>query len=140
MDTYVTTAERRNAKRRSPAAELQQIAAEYPDLTEFGFGIWQGTKPNERQATFKRDRQTLLASVERFEATRNWIQRRLRPIKTLNRRCTSYGLKHVCEREIGYVTNGVFIAAMAACGYRVKRHGANAYFNVAKLKTKRKSV
>jgi hypothetical protein len=43
-------------------------------------------------------------------------------VKRVNRRRgTSYGLKHVAEREIGYITNGVPIAAAKAEGFVVRR-------------------
>ena len=53
--------------------------------------------------------------------------------KTLNKRGTSYGLKHVCEKDIGYITNGVFIAAAIAEEFWVKRcdwSSPNAWLNI----------
>jgi hypothetical protein len=61
-----------------------------------------------------------------------WLGRQ-KMIKTINRTGTSYGLKHVAERDIGYLTNGIFIAAAHACGYRVVRVGdsPNAWLNIS---------
>jgi hypothetical protein len=41
--------------------------------------------------------------------------------KSINRRGTSYGLKHVAEYDIAYLSNGVFIAAATAEGFKVQR-------------------
>lgn len=50
-----------------------------------------------------------------------WINRNLISHKTVNQRHTSYGLKHLFERdrENGgrYITNGMFKGGMLACGY-----------------------
>ena len=47
-----------------------------------------------------------------------WIRNNLRPRKTPNLYHTSYGLKHVLERDTGiYVTNNQFKDAMLICGY-----------------------
>ena len=53
--------------------------------------------------------------------------------KTLNKSGTSYGLKHVAERDVGYITNGVFIAAAVAEGFRVVRirETPNAWLNIS---------
>jgi hypothetical protein len=55
-------------------------------------------------------------------------------IKALNRRGTSYGLKHCAEDDIGYLTNGVFIAAAIAEGFTVRRsqpNSPNAWLNIS---------
>jgi hypothetical protein len=66
---------------------------------------------------------------------RVWL-RQFNKTKTLNKRSgTSYGLKHVAEEDIGYITNGVFIAAAIAEGFRVKRcsdNSPNGRLNISK--------
>ena len=43
--------------------------------------------------------------------------------KTVNRRRTAYGLKHIAEREIGYITEQTFIAAAIHMGFTHKGVG-----------------
>jgi hypothetical protein len=63
----------------------------------------------------------LRQSADRVAATVEWLQTHIRPIKTINLNHTSYGLKHIAEREIGYIPNGVFVAAAIIAGYRYRR-------------------
>ena len=66
-------------------------------------------------------------------AARGWL-RRFKKIKTLNRGGTSYGLKHIAEDDIGYTTNGCFIAAAIAEGFAVRRtdyDSPNAWFSIS---------
>jgi hypothetical protein len=99
-------------------------------LTAFGFGVWHGTPDEDLDAAFDEARRQLLQDAPQFESACEWIERRLQPRQTINGAYDSYALKHVAEREIGYLTNGTFIAAMAACGYELQPAGANALFNV----------
>jgi hypothetical protein len=113
---------------------LTSIMANEPTLNDFGFGLYVGYRresPAKQAEILAENRRKLLASVDRVQATCAWIDTHLLSRKTFNPRHTSYGLKHVAEREIGYMTNGVFIAAMIACGYRYKVEGPNAIFNVS---------
>ena len=71
--------------------------------------------------------------LAQFIAARGWL-RRFNKIKALNRRGTSYGLKHCAQDDIGYVTNGCFIAAAIAEGFTVRRSqpdSPNALFNIS---------
>lgn len=48
----------------------------------------------------------------------DWIRTRIRKINTYNDRHSSYGLKHILERELNiYLTNNQFKHAMLICGY-----------------------
>ncbi len=53
--------------------------------------------------------------------TVRWLEDNIEPIKTVNRRHSSYGLKHIAEPHSPkrYLTNGVFIAAALIAGYPV---------------------
>ena len=119
---------------------IEEVAEQIPDLTEYGFGVYGGEKLRSGEA-FQRDRDALLGSVERFEAACGWIRENLQQRKSFNYGRTSYGLKHIAEREIGYITNGVFIAAMVHCGYSWQRvgMGPNARFNVSERAVKQVS-
>ena len=49
---------------------------------------------------------------------KDWIETHVRPRKTVNKRYSSYGLKHIAENYIcGYISNEEFIAAMETAGY-----------------------
>jgi len=51
--------------------------------------------------------------------------------KSINKKQSSYGLKHLVERNIDtYVSNGELIASMIICDYKYKVDGINCYFNV----------
>lgn len=67
-----------------------------------------------------------------------WIESRFKAIKTFNTRRTSYGLKHIFERNGGfYVGNGAFKGAMLKCGYQVKdKRDLNWIFNVSEKSIK----
>lgn len=109
--------------------ELRRIMEEHPFLHNAGYGI--GIR-NDPDNLTPETRAALLSSVERFAATKQWIAANLRPVKQINPIRTSYGMKHIAAREIGYITNGVFIAAMLACGYRMRKYPSfNPHFNVS---------
>jgi hypothetical protein len=59
-------------------------------------------------------------------------------IKAINRRYSSYGLKHLFEKKTGYIPNGVFIAAVVYCGFRYKAYNnsPNPCFNIANASLK----
>ena len=106
----------------SSAVELHLVItmAKVPQLHCFGIGYMGDDRklPKEkREAKFMEDRKALRASVEDVERTVNWLRTNVASIKTLNSRRSSYGIKHVAERDIGYITNGVLIAAGVMTGY-----------------------
>jgi hypothetical protein len=121
-------------------ARLRQIVADLrnetlrraldaePLLNDFGYGVFDGHRMSKQQKSAKiaADRAAMFEprSLEQFEAVRAWL-RQFPKIKQVNRRVTSYGLKHVAEHDIGYVTNGVFIAAAIAEGFQVERAGGS---------------
>ena len=62
-----------------------------------------------------------------------WIERNLVPTQSFCTYMGSYGLKHIAEAELGYVSNGEFISAALALGFRMKveNGGPNAVFNMS---------
>jgi hypothetical protein len=66
---------------------------------------------------------------EQVSICRVWIREYCTPRKTINTSSTSYGLKHRVEnfcRNLGtphYISNGAFIAAALAEGYRAEANG-----------------
>lgn len=102
--------------------DIAAVMAKIPDLNDFGIGFFCGhrSKPaKERAQILRRDREQLLASAEDCTRVCKWLAG-LEKIRTINDRRTSYGLKHFAAGSIGYVTNGVFIAAAVHCGFRYR--------------------
>lgn len=98
----------------------------YPNKELCEFGMESGSEDDELRIV------PFLGHTDEFLITSNWILSNLEFMKSLNKGTSSYGLKHMMERDIGlYVTNGMFICAMLACGYRGRGNsGPNLYFNV----------
>lgn len=77
-------------------------------------------------------------SVSRIDTTCAWIEVNFRLGDYINHKSTSYGMKHVAEPAIGYITNGQFIVAMLLCEYRMGKPVAyNPHFNVRHDSVKR---
>ena len=110
---------------------LAAILAEHPTLTVYGFENPEETNPDEmagRSAELRKSEAT-------FDAACTWIREHLPPTPRSRGYYSSYYLKHVAEVEIGYLTNGLFIAAMIHCGHRFRQLGRgnpNAYFPLHK--------
>ena len=97
--------------------------AKEPFLTDFGIGLYEEARklPKEqREAKLREERKTLRKSVDAVWRTVDWLRENIQPIKTINTKHSSYGLKHVAEKDVGYITNGVFIAAAMIAGYPYK--------------------
>lgn len=123
-------------------AGIKRVMAQHPELTYSGFGLSSGPRrtPEDRKAQFEKERQDMLTpqAVDEFRRATTWLERQPRT-KNLNRQAgTSYGLKQEVEAESGgHVSNGMFIAAAAACGYLVKQasHGSlNAWLNIGQMR------
>ena len=119
------------------AAKMQAALASYPDLQDFGFGAYDSRKKTNQQIAMEIEtgRKAMFEerSLEQFETMCGWL-RQFTKIKTMNRTGTSYGLKHVAARSVGYCTNGVFIAAAIAEGFRVQptdQGSPNALINIS---------
>lgn len=121
--------------------KLAITMARIPSLNDFGIGLYaeDRKKPIEvRQAIMKAERETLVASVERIGHVVDWLQAHVAPIKTLSSWRTSYGNKHIAEGDIGYITNGVFIAAAIIAGYpyRINWGSPNVSFGMSERSLK----
>lgn len=112
---------------------LRLVMEEAPMLTDFGLGV------SERQV-FEEQRAILLASVADVFWARWWITENLEHGARVNPNRSSYGLKHLAEKESprGYLTNGVFIAAALMEGFRWRKigDGPNAAFFVKERSVK----
>ena len=123
---------------RDAIAEILLAVTRYPELTDFGFGVWheRDLTPEEREAQFKVDRAKMFEtrSLLQFIRARAWLQGQQKR-QTTNCGGTSYGLKHVAAHYIGYVTNGIFIAAAVSVGFQIERERSNSpnvWLNISK--------
>ncbi len=109
-----------------------------PELSGFGYRVTRdrGETPEEAEARFLKNRAEMLGEhgVDEFIRAAEFVSKFGRR-KSMNRRRSSYGLKHDAEREAGdYVANGMLIAAALALGFSAERTHAgspNAYFNIS---------
>lgn len=63
---------------------------------------------------------SLLSDIpeEQQQIVIHWIHDNIRPIKTVNRCHSSYGIKHILQHDTDiYLTNNQFKDAMMQCGY-----------------------
>jgi hypothetical protein len=110
-----------------------------------GFGVDQARRMTsaERTALLERERESMHrpTSLAAFSAACTWL-RQFSKTEKINKIGTSYGLKHVWEADIGYIANGVFIAAALAEGFRVERcsdDSLNCWINISKAAWRRGS-
>jgi hypothetical protein len=124
------------ARMESAAADMAAVLDRELELGDFGFAVFdpRSKTPEERAVELGRQREAICEpdALAQFTAARFWLGH-FAKIKAPNPRGTSYGLKHIAERDIGYTTNGVFIAAALAEGFSVRRVGdsPNALFNIS---------
>lgn len=117
--------------------ETQDIVGPYGfvgnyDLVSSGGGksTYQMT-PSWTEAGVTEDDQKMI------DLCKQWIRQFVDPRKTVNTKgSSSYGLKHAVENWAGtYILNGAFIVAAIEEGYKYKRSGPNAHFNMSFKKT-----
>ena len=125
-----------NAAVEHAKAAMQHVMKQFPELTDHGLGLCSvaaGRRETEAERAERyRCRQRALLepeSLDQFASCRKWL-RQWSKTEDLNKSGTSYGLKHVAAAEIGYLTNGSFIAAAIAEGFRIEAVGINAYLNI----------
>jgi hypothetical protein len=124
------------------AADMARVLEQEPELSDFGYGLSGAEQTHEeRRARFETNRQLIREprSLAQFLAARQWL-RQFAKIGSFNKRGTSYGLKHVAAHDMGYCTNGVFIAAAIAEGFRVRREGRspNVVLNISTTACRRR--
>jgi hypothetical protein len=80
-----------------------------------------------------------LPYLEEIEFCKKWINDNCTKTKTIRTRHTSYGLKHMVEKDSElewcgpyfYVSNGAFIQAAIELGFVYRPVGVNAVFNIS---------
>jgi hypothetical protein len=125
-------------------AAIARILLDHPELSDFGYGVYgaETLSREEYAKQLKANRAKLLEpiSLARFIRAVSWLAS-FPKTKAINKRGSSYGLKHHCARylggpEGGYTTNGVFICAAIAAGFKVERcwYGSpNAFLGISSL-------
>jgi hypothetical protein len=100
-------------------SDIEAVLEKCPNLTAFGIGVFdeRNLGRKEREAEFKEKREKLLTDSDGCSRAEAWLMSKPRR-ETINSRRSSYGLKHVAAHDIGYVTNGAFIAAAIHCGFK----------------------
>lgn len=132
------------------ARELIACALEREPLTtHFGIGVYKGGGWQQASCDeLDRQRENLQAALLEVAACADWIKEQ-RPIKSLNRRHSSYGYKHKVERWIRgrgghlYVANGSFIAAAIGMGFKFQLShpgSPNCFFNFSERSVKALAV
>lgn len=127
----------RQAEADQAIAAIKRALTRFPELTDFGFGVFDERRlpPTERAEQFRANRALMFEtrSLDGFQRACDWLTRQRRTKQINPGAGSSYGLKHAAEYEVGYVTNGMFIAAAVACGFRVKRiaDSPNAHLNIS---------
>jgi hypothetical protein len=109
-----------------------------PELSGFGYRVARDRNETaeEAEARFLASRADMLGQhgVDEFIRAVEFLSKFGRR-KSMNRKRSSYGLKHDAERVAGdYVANGIMIAAALAMGFSAERTQAgspNAYFNIS---------
>ena len=133
---------RQGTRQAASLLSLQAVMEQQPQLTSFGFGVFEGWRKTagQRREELEQARDELFRSEDRVLRVRDWLLANITPIKTPT--LDSYRMKHVAERAIGeYVTNGDLIAAALMAGYPMSRpHGPNAEFGMSKRDVGRASA
>lgn len=119
-------------------AQLARVMADLPALTYFGLGASPESVCNT-DTTAAEERERLAGSAHEVAAVVDWLRENVTPTRTINPKHSSYGLKHLAQHDLGYVSNGVFIAAAVIAGYRWERLTGtpNAQFGMGKKSLER---
>jgi hypothetical protein len=132
---------RQGTRQAASLLSLRAVMEQQPQLTSFGFGVFEGGRKTaeQRREELERGRDDLFRSEDRVLRVRDWLLANIAPIKTPT--VGSYQMKHVVERTIGeYVTNGDLITAALMAGYPMSRpDGPNADFGMSKRDVDRAS-
>ncbi len=112
---------------------FDEVMKENPVLNLTGMGRSSLAPRYRSKQDLNQNRQSLWEEEAIANAACQWVQSHLQPKKTNNARYTSYSLKHLAESDIGYLPNGVFIAAMLMAGFKIRDNDfdLNPSFNVS---------
>jgi len=116
-----------------PECEKKRVMLSFYGNHNSKGGFWGVKKYNEMK-----DKKELFEAglIQRIQRVFSFISQHCRKQSSYNEQNTSYGLKHIVENHIGYITNGEFIVAMLLHGYsarfgkRTEKMDINAQFKV----------
>ena len=131
---------------------LEEAKKRIPKLTHFGIGIFGERGEVKKQgaeavsSTIAEMRSKWADYMHEVAACVDWLDTANR-IKSLNKRHSSYGYKHLvqswCQSRVErgevvptYIANGSFIAAAVGMGFSFEPEGPNAYFNISEKSVK----
>ena len=109
--------------------KIQNVIKLIPTLTH------RGVLDCSDKNALKFEQLQLLKSGEQFQRLCDWIGKSyLEKIKSINTdNANSYHLKHLDEKDIGYVSNGLMIAALIHLGFQYQLDGGlNVDFAISK--------
>lgn len=119
---------------------LAKVMEQHPRLGRNGIGVRaSGHQPRGGlEVDLAADRAALAGSEATVHEIVSWLHNHdLTPIKTPN--VSSYTLKHLVEKDIGYVSNGEFIAAALMVGYPHSYEAPNVSFGISARDVRRVS-
>jgi len=118
---------------------LAEVMDQHPQLGRFGIGVDPGHKTREvLEAELAESRVALAKREAAVHEIVGWLRDHdLTSIKTPS--AGSYTLKHLVEEDIGYVTNGEFIAAALMVGYSYRYRPPNVLFGISSRDLRRVS-
>lgn len=124
--------------------DIINVMDKLPELTNNGIEIdsKQISKTNKLiEQKILLGKRELLNSIEAFNKTVVWLSF-IKKVKNINKKRTSYDLKHIAEKSIGYISNGVFIAAAVHSGFNYKYlpKSLNASFNMSEKSIKQLEI
>jgi hypothetical protein len=121
--------------------DVKKLLDEHKWLHDGGYGMIRDRSKTreELEAHVKLNQMALLGegSICQIRKACDWIQSNIEPSKMINYKRTSYGMKHITEKETGYISNGEFITAALLCGYRMGLLSYNPSFNMKESSVKR---
>lgn len=111
--------------------DIAAVMGKVPGLNAFGVGYCDEMRgrrrsQEDRERWMRGQEAALLDDTDGCSRAEAWLRDKVKR-KTVNPLRSSYGLKHLAEREVGYITNGAFIAAAVHLGfsYEVDPHSPN---------------
>lgn len=124
--------------------DICAIMRDHPTLGAHGFGCfgqYHRDYHGDLKAELRKNREELVGSVEQCSNVCKWLSS-VAKSKTINKRHSSYSLKHYFERHCKQYScsNGAFIAAAIHLGFDWVRDGSAAYFNFDQTSLDRRLV
>lgn len=103
-------------------SDLQSVLNREPTLNDAGFGVIHSRRKSreEIETELAKDRAYLLTQVEGCAKICEWLKQVDR-INSINWKHSSMGWKDLARRDIGYVSQGMFIAAAIHAGFPYDR-------------------